>query len=68
MSFRGNKGSESQVQILLEASLWNRSFKILILGICVAKADTRDLHINLEHLFMNEMLVLFETILIGNAF
>lgn len=68
MSFRGSNGSESQVQILLEASPWNRSFKILILWICVAKADSRDLHINLDHLLMTEMLVLFETILIGNTF
>lgn len=53
---------------MLEASPRNRSFKILILGICVAKADTRDFHVNLEHLLMNEMSVLFETIPIGNAF
>lgn len=53
---------------MLEASPWNRSFKILILWICVAKADSRDLHINLDHLLMTEMLVLFETILIGNTF
>lgn len=52
---------------LIEASPLNKSFKILISGTCVTKADSGDLHVHLEHLFINEMSV-FEAILIGNAF